>query len=82
MGCGLVGSRINNGLVSSSVFLGDVTPPDYIRRWAYASPNIIMVIAGNRQHMIAINNPNYLKYMMSLNANGAGTGTVKWATNV
>ena len=41
-----------------------------------------MVIAGDRQHMIAVNNPNYLKYMMSLNANGAGTGTVKWTTNV
>src|SRR6516162_8854139 len=82
IGCGLVGSRINNGLVRSSVFLGDVTPPDYIRRWAYPSPNIIMVIAGDRQHMIAVNNPNYLKYMMSLNANGAGTGTVKWTTNV
>jgi hypothetical protein len=40
-----------------------------------------MVIAGDRQHMIAINNPNYLKNMMSLNANGAGTGTVKRTTN-
>ena len=41
-----------------------------------------MVIAGDRQHMIAINNPNYLKYMMSLDANCAGTGTVKRTTNI
>jgi hypothetical protein len=32
--------------------------------------------------MVAIHNPNYLKYMMSLNTNGAGTGTVKRTTNV
>jgi hypothetical protein len=41
-----------------------------------------MVIAGDRQHMIAINNPNYLKYMMSLDANGARTGTVKRTTSI
>ena len=32
--------------------------------------------------MIAINNPNYLKYMMGLNANGARTGAVKPVKNV
>jgi hypothetical protein len=41
-----------------------------------------MVIAGDRQHMIAINNLDYLEYMMSLNTNGAGTGTVKRTANV
>ncbi len=32
--------------------------------------------------MVAINNPNYLEHMMSLNTNGAGTGTVKRTANV
>jgi hypothetical protein len=32
--------------------------------------------------MIAINNPDYLKYMMSLNTNGAGTRTVKRTTSI
>ena len=32
--------------------------------------------------MVAINNPDYLKYMMSLNTNGAGTRTVKRTTSV
>jgi len=32
--------------------------------------------------MVAINNPNYLKYMMSFDANGAGTGTVQRATSI
>ena len=41
-----------------------------------------MVIAGDRQHMVTINNPNYLKYMMSLNANGAWTRTVKRTPSV
>jgi hypothetical protein len=41
-----------------------------------------MVIARDRQHMVAINNPDYLKYMMSLDANGVGTGTVKRTTNI
>ena len=36
-----------------------------------------MVIARDRQHMVAINNPDYLKYMMSLNANSARARTVK-----
>jgi hypothetical protein len=36
-----------------------------------------MVIAGDRQHMVAINHPNYLKYMMGLDANGARARTVK-----
>jgi len=29
--------------------------------------------------MVAINDPNYLKYMMSFDTNGAGTGTVQRA---
>jgi hypothetical protein len=41
-----------------------------------------MVIAGDRQHMLAIHNPNDLKYMMSLNANGTGTWTVKRTPSV
>ena len=41
-----------------------------------------MIIAGDRQHMIAINNPNYLKYVMSLDADGAGARTVKRTTSV
>jgi hypothetical protein len=41
-----------------------------------------MIIAGDRQHMIAINNPNYLKYMMSLDANGARARTVKRTTSI
>jgi hypothetical protein len=41
-----------------------------------------MVIAGDRQHMVAINNPDYLKYMMSLDANGARARTVKRTTNI
>jgi hypothetical protein len=36
-----------------------------------------MVIAGDRQHMVAINNSDYLKYMMSLDANGARARPVK-----
>jgi hypothetical protein len=32
--------------------------------------------------MIAINNLDYLEYMMSLNTNGAGTGTVKRTTSI
>src|SRR6516162_7874912 len=32
--------------------------------------------------MIAINNPNYLKYMMSFDANGARTGTVQRTTSI
>jgi hypothetical protein len=32
--------------------------------------------------MIAINNPNYLKYMMSLDTNGARTRTVKWTPSI
>src|SRR5215468_5270050 len=80
---GLIGGNsISSRLVSSSALLGDVTPPDYIGRWAYPSPNIIMVIAGDCQHMIAINNPNYLKYMVSLNTNGAGTWAVKRTASV
>jgi hypothetical protein len=81
--CGLVGgSAISSRLASSSAFVGNVTPADYIGGWAYPSPNIIMVIAWNRQHMVAINNPNYLKHMMSFDANGAGTGTVQRATSI
>ena len=41
-----------------------------------------MVIAGDRQHMVAINHPNYLKYVMGFDANGAGTGTVKRTTGI
>jgi hypothetical protein len=41
-----------------------------------------MVVAGDRQNMIAINDPNYLKYVMRLNTNGAGTRTVKRTTSV
>jgi hypothetical protein len=62
--------------------LGNVTPPDYIGRWAYPSPNIIMVIAGDRQDMVAINNLNYLKNMMSLNTDGARARTIKRATSI
>src|SRR6516162_7890442 len=32
--------------------------------------------------MVAINNPNYLKYMMSFDANGARTGTVQRTTSI
>ena len=32
--------------------------------------------------MVAIHNPNYLKYMMSLNTNGAGTRTVKRTSSI
>src|SRR6516164_11241677 len=41
-----------------------------------------MVIAGDRQHMVGINNPDYLKYMMSLNTNGARAWTVKRTTGI
>jgi hypothetical protein len=41
-----------------------------------------MIIAGDRQHMIAINNPDYLKYMMSLDANGARARTVERTTGI
>jgi hypothetical protein len=41
-----------------------------------------MVIAGDRQHMVAINHPNYLKYMMGFDANGARTWTVKRTTGI
>ena len=41
-----------------------------------------MVIAGDRQHMVAINHPNYLKYMMGFDANGARAWTVKWTTGI
>ena len=76
------GNRVSSRFVSSSVFLANITPPDYFGRWAYPSSDIIMIIAGDRQHMVAINNSDYLKYMMSLNTNGAGTGTIKRTTNV
>jgi hypothetical protein len=80
---GLVGGNsISSRLVSSSALLGNVTPPDYIGRWTYPSPNIIMVIAGDRQHMVAINHPNYLKYMMGFDANGARAWTVKRTTGI
>jgi hypothetical protein len=79
---GLVG--VSSWLVSSSssAFVGNVTPPDYIGGWAYPSPNIVMVIARNREHMVAINNPNYLKYMMSFDANGTRARTVKRTTSI
>jgi hypothetical protein len=81
--CGLVaGSRSSSRFTSSGAFLGNVTPPDYIGRWAYPSPNFIMVIAGDRQHMVAIKDLNYLKYMMSLDANSAGASTVKRSTSI
>jgi hypothetical protein len=81
--CGLVvGSGISSRFVSSSVLPGNVTPPDYIGRWAYPSPNIIVIIAGDRQHMVAIDNPDYLKYVMSLDANGARARTVKRTPSV
>src|SRR5215469_6366269 len=80
---GLVGSNsISSRLVGSSALLGNVTPPDYIGRWTYPSANIIMVIAGDRQHMVAINHPNYLKYMMSFDANSARARTVKRTTGI
>src|SRR6516225_470652 len=41
-----------------------------------------MVIAGDRQHMVAINDPNYLKYMMCFDANGAHAWTVKRTTGI
>jgi hypothetical protein len=41
-----------------------------------------MIIAGDRQHMIAINNPDYLKYVMCFDANGARARTVKRTTNI
>ena len=41
-----------------------------------------MVIAGDRQHMVAIDNPDYLKYVMSLDANGARARTVKRTTSI
>jgi hypothetical protein len=41
-----------------------------------------MVIAGDRQNMVAINNSDYLKYMMSLDANGARARTVKRTTSI
>ena len=41
-----------------------------------------MVIARDRQHMIAINNSDYLKYMMSFDANGARARTVKRTTGI
>jgi len=36
-----------------------------------------MVITGDRQHMLAINNADYLKYMMCFDANGARAWTVE-----
>jgi hypothetical protein len=41
-----------------------------------------MIIAGDRHHMVAIYNPDYLKYMMSLDANGARARTVKRTTSI
>jgi hypothetical protein len=41
-----------------------------------------MVIAGDRQHMIAINHPDYLKNMMSLNTDSARARTIKRATSI
>ena len=41
-----------------------------------------MVIAGDRQHMVGINNPDYPKYMMSLDADGARAWTVKRTTGI
>src|SRR5215470_5960005 len=80
---GLVGGNsISSRLVSSSALLGNVTPPDYIGRWTYPSPNIIVVIAGDRQHMVAINHPDYLKYVMCFDANGARARTVKRTTGI
>src|SRR3974390_3785749 len=69
-------------LVSSSIFLGNVTPTDHIRRWAYPGQNGILVITGDRQHMSPINNPNHLEHMISLDTNGARARTVKRTTNV
>jgi hypothetical protein len=81
--CGLVDdSRINGRFARSRSFLGNVAPPDYIRRWAYPSPNIIMVIAGDRQHMVAIKDLDYLKYMMCFDANGTSAWTVKRTTGI
>jgi hypothetical protein len=41
-----------------------------------------MVITGDRQHMVAINNSDYLKYMMRLDANGARARTIKRTTSI
>jgi len=41
-----------------------------------------MVIAGDRQHMVAINHPDYLKYMMCFDANGSRPWTVKRTTGI
>src|SRR6476469_9287488 len=75
-------SLLSSSFVSSSTFLGNVTPTDYIRRWAYPGLNGIMVITGDRQHMSPINNPNHLEHMMSLDTNGTGARTLKRTTNV
>ena len=75
-------SLLSSSFVGSSTFLGNVTPTDYIRRWAYPGLNGIMVITGDRQHMSPINNPNHLEHMMSLDTNGTGARTLKRTTNV
>jgi hypothetical protein len=82
IGCVFRGSLINSILVSGRRFLGNVTPTDYIRRWAYPGPNVIMVIAGDRQDVPRINDPNHLKHVMSLDTNGPGARTVKRTTSV
>ena len=75
-------SLLSSSFVGSSTFLGNVTPTDYIRRWAYPGLNGIMVITGDRQHMSPIKNPNHLEHMMNLDTNGTGARTLKRTTNV
>jgi len=41
-----------------------------------------VVIAGDREDVLPVNDLNYLKHMMSLNPNRAGARTVKWTTGV
>jgi len=76
------GGLITSRLVDGSIFLGNVTPTDYISRWAYPGPNVIMVIAGDRQDVSRINDSNNLKHVMSLDTNGPGARTVKRTANV
>ena len=68
--------------VGSSTFVGNVTPTDYIRRWAYPGQNGIMVITRDCQHMSRINNPNHLEHMMSLDTNCTGARTLERTTNI
>ena len=81
-GCPFILLLLQRTGVSRNGYIGNVTPTNYPSRRAYPGSNGIMIVTGNRQHLIRTDDLHHREYVMLLYTDCSGTRTGKRTTNV